>query len=206
MYEFAAPDKRRPVVILSRQAVIPLLRTVMVAPITSTVHGVPSEVVVGPEHGLKRSSAINLDHVQTVDKARLRSFVAHLPRRHGAGLQRCGRNGLHGLTRPSRGSVGTGLVGRQLLGSVVLQRSRPKWTRNSWWCVQKGLPTTFCGRQPEQQRPSRCGPASAGADEGDLAAHRLAVGDDREHLGAPGTAAARSDAVEGAQVASSCGA
>ena len=79
MYEFAAPDKRRPVVILSRQAVIPLLRTVMVAPITSTVHGVPSEVLVGPEHGLKRSSAINLDHVQTVDKARLHHFVAHLP-------------------------------------------------------------------------------------------------------------------------------
>ena len=79
MYAFAAPDKRRPVVILSRQAVIPLLRTVMVAPITSTVHGVPSEVAVGPEHGLKRTSAINLDHVQTVDKARLESFVAHLP-------------------------------------------------------------------------------------------------------------------------------
>ncbi len=78
MYEFAAPDKQRPVVILSRQTVIPLLRTVMVAPITSMVHGVPSEVLVGPEHGLKRSSAINLDHVQTVDKARLQNFVAHL--------------------------------------------------------------------------------------------------------------------------------
>lgn len=79
MYEFAAPDKRRPVVVLSRQAVIPLLRTVMVAPITPTVRGVPSEVLVGPEHGLERSSAVNLDHVQTVDKARLHHFVAHLP-------------------------------------------------------------------------------------------------------------------------------
>ena len=78
MYEFDSPDKRRPVVILSRQAVIPLLRTVMVAPITSTVHGVPSEVLVGTEHGLKRTSAINLDHVQTVDKQRLTKFVAHL--------------------------------------------------------------------------------------------------------------------------------
>jgi mRNA interferase MazF len=78
MYEFAAPDKRRPVVILSRQAVIPLLRTVMVAPITSTVHGVPSEVLLGVEHGLKRTSAINLDHVQTVDKARLSRFIVHL--------------------------------------------------------------------------------------------------------------------------------
>lgn len=80
MYEFAAPDKRRPVVILSRQAVIPLLGTVIVAPITSAIHGVPSEVPVGPEQGLKRASAINLDHVQTVDKQRLRQFVAHLGR------------------------------------------------------------------------------------------------------------------------------
>ena len=80
MYEFPSPDKRRLVVILSRQAVIPLLSTVMVAPITSTVHDVPSEVLVGPEHGLKRASAINLDHVQTVDKHRLRQFVAHLGR------------------------------------------------------------------------------------------------------------------------------
>jgi mRNA interferase MazF len=78
MYQFAAPDKRRPVVILSRQAVIPLLGTVIVAPITSTVHGVPSEVLVGLEHGLKRASAINLDHVQTVDKQRLKQYVAHL--------------------------------------------------------------------------------------------------------------------------------
>ena len=80
MYEFSAPDKRRPVVILSRQAVIPLLRTVMVAPITSAVHGVPSEVPVGPDQGLKGTSAINLDHVQTVDKHRLTHFVAHLGR------------------------------------------------------------------------------------------------------------------------------
>ncbi len=78
MYQFAKPDKRRPVVILSRPAVIPLLGTVIVAPITSAVHGVPSEVLVGPEHGLKRASAINLDHVQTVDKQRLKQYVAHL--------------------------------------------------------------------------------------------------------------------------------
>jgi mRNA-degrading endonuclease toxin of MazEF toxin-antitoxin module len=51
---------------------------VIVAPITSAVHGVPSEVLVGPEHGLKRSSAINLDHVQTDDKQQLKQFVAHL--------------------------------------------------------------------------------------------------------------------------------
>ena len=71
MYAFRAPDKRRPVLVLSRQDVIGLLHAVMVAPITSTVHGAPSEVIVGPAEGLKHESAINLDHVQTVEQARL---------------------------------------------------------------------------------------------------------------------------------------
>ena len=74
-YRFKAPDKRRPVLILSRQEVIPLLHTVMVAPITSTRRGAPSEVPVGVAEGLKRDSAVNLDHVQTVERARLVSFV-----------------------------------------------------------------------------------------------------------------------------------
>ena len=78
MYAFKEPDKLRPVVILSRQSVIPLLRTVLVAPITSTIHGVPSEVIVDVEHGLKHPSAVNLDHVQTVDRARLKRYVGHL--------------------------------------------------------------------------------------------------------------------------------
>ena len=75
MYRFKAPDKRRPVLVLSRPEVIELLHTVMVAPITSTIHGAPSEVVVGPEHGLKQQSAVNLDHVQTVERARLVVYV-----------------------------------------------------------------------------------------------------------------------------------
>jgi len=78
MFAFKAPDKQRPVVVLSRQSVIPLLRTVLVAPITSAIHGVPSEVIVGIEHGLKHPSAVNLDHVQTIDRSRLRRFLGHL--------------------------------------------------------------------------------------------------------------------------------
>ena len=64
LYTFKPPDKRRPVLILSRPDVIPLLSTVMVAPITSTIHGAPSEVLVGIDTGLKTESAVNLDHVQ----------------------------------------------------------------------------------------------------------------------------------------------
>jgi len=75
MLEFPPPDKRRPVLILTRPEVIELLRTVMVAPITSSIRGAPSEVIVGVDEGLKRDSAINLDHVQTVQKSRLKQFV-----------------------------------------------------------------------------------------------------------------------------------
>lgn len=58
-YRSKAPDKRRPVLVLSRLEVIPLLHTVMVAPVTSTRRGAPSEVHVGVDEGLKRESAVN---------------------------------------------------------------------------------------------------------------------------------------------------
>jgi mRNA interferase MazF len=74
-FVFSRPDKRRPVLVLTRSEVIELLHTVMVAPITSTIRGAPSEVIVGVEEGLKRDSAINLDHVQTVEKSKLNRFV-----------------------------------------------------------------------------------------------------------------------------------
>lgn len=77
-YRFKAPDKRRPVLILSRQEVIPLLHTVMVAPVTSTRRGAPSEVLVSTDEGLKHDSAVNLDHIQTVERARLVSYVGSL--------------------------------------------------------------------------------------------------------------------------------
>jgi mRNA interferase MazF len=78
LYCFESPDKRRPVLVLTRPEVIELLPTVMVAPITSTIRGAPSEVLVGVEEGLKHESAINLDHVQTVPQARLRHFIGSL--------------------------------------------------------------------------------------------------------------------------------
>ena len=77
-YRFSAPDKRRPVVVLTRQDVLPMLRTAIVAPITSTIRGLPSEVVVGTDEGLKHDSAINLDHVQTVEQRSLHGFVGTL--------------------------------------------------------------------------------------------------------------------------------
>jgi len=56
LYTSGSPDKRRPVLVLSRQKAISLLRTVLVAPITSSAHGAPSEVQVGIEEELKNDS------------------------------------------------------------------------------------------------------------------------------------------------------
>jgi mRNA interferase MazF len=80
LYHFKTPDKRRPVLVLSRSEVIPLLHTVMVAPITSAIRGAPSEVLVGVKEGLKKTSAINLDHVQTVEQARLTTYLGEVGR------------------------------------------------------------------------------------------------------------------------------
>lgn len=78
MYAFGAPDKRRPVLVITRQEVISLIHTVMVAPITSAIRGAPSEVIVGVDEGLKHPSAVNLDHVQTVDQVKLVRRLGHV--------------------------------------------------------------------------------------------------------------------------------
>lgn len=78
LYRFAAPDKRRPVVVLSRDAALRLLRTAIVAPITTAIHCLPSEVQVGIPEGLKVPSAINLDHLYTVSQDDLRQWLGQL--------------------------------------------------------------------------------------------------------------------------------
>jgi mRNA interferase MazF len=77
-YEFKRPDKQRPILVLSRPEAIAVLHTVIVAPITSTIRGLPSEVVIGTTEGLKHDSAVNLDHIQTVERARLSRYLGHL--------------------------------------------------------------------------------------------------------------------------------
>lgn len=77
-YRFARPDKQRPVVILTRDSILEYLGEVSVAPITTTVRGIASEVRLGAEDGVPRECAVNLDHVQTVAKGRLGALVATL--------------------------------------------------------------------------------------------------------------------------------
>lgn len=75
MYTFDAPDKRRPVVVLSRQILLDVLETAIVVPITTTLHGSPTEVELGIEDGLKAVSCANLANIQTVLKRNLTRYV-----------------------------------------------------------------------------------------------------------------------------------
>ena len=78
LYLFAPPDKKRPVVVLTRDSAIAYLSTVTVAPITSTLRGVPSEVLLNQDDGMKATCAVNLHNAVTVSQQRLGRRVAHL--------------------------------------------------------------------------------------------------------------------------------
>jgi mRNA interferase MazF len=77
-YKFSHPDKRRPVVILTRDSIIEHLGAVTIALVTSTIRDIPSEVNLGLENGMPRACAINCDHLQTVPKAKIGSLIATL--------------------------------------------------------------------------------------------------------------------------------
>ncbi|MEI2692959.1 MAG: type II toxin-antitoxin system PemK/MazF family toxin [Anaerolineae bacterium] len=79
-YTFDAPDKRRPVLILTRNSAISFLTGLTVAPLTSTVRDIPSEVLLTPEDdGVPTLCAVNLDNVQTIPKQKIGELITTLP-------------------------------------------------------------------------------------------------------------------------------
>ena len=80
-YRFAPPDKRRPVLVLTRDSVIPFLGEVTVASITSRIRDIPSEVILSVNAGLPRDCAVNCDHLQTVQRSRIGALIVTLPSR-----------------------------------------------------------------------------------------------------------------------------
>ncbi len=70
-YRFARADKKRPVLILTRDSALEFLGEVTVAPITTTIREIPTEIMLTTADGMPRECAINLDHVQTVSSARV---------------------------------------------------------------------------------------------------------------------------------------
>ena len=90
-YRFTQPDKRRPVLVLTRNAVIEYLGEVTVAPITSTIRDIPSEVCLDQPDGVPKACAVNCDHIQTVSKSKVGSLITTLSRGRMAEVARAVR-------------------------------------------------------------------------------------------------------------------
>ncbi|NOY58192.1 MAG: type II toxin-antitoxin system PemK/MazF family toxin [Calditrichaeota bacterium] len=80
-YKFRSPDKKRPVLILTRTSAIKFLGEITIAPITSTVRDIPTEIILDESDGMKTTCAVNLDHIQTISKVKIGSYITKLSER-----------------------------------------------------------------------------------------------------------------------------
>lgn len=80
-YTFKTPDKRRPVLILTRNSAIAVLNAVTIAPITSVIRSIPTEIILTEEDGMPNTCAANFDNIQTVPKSNIGDLVARLTAR-----------------------------------------------------------------------------------------------------------------------------
>lgn len=78
-YTFALPDKRRPILILTRDDVLEYLNEIIVVPITRTIRGLATEVVLTPDDGMPVVSALNFDHVALAQRQRIGALICTLP-------------------------------------------------------------------------------------------------------------------------------
>ena len=77
-YKFIQPDKKMPVLILTRDSVLEYLGEVTVAPVTNTVRDIPSEIFLSKGDGMPRECAVNCDHLQTVSKGKIGPLITSL--------------------------------------------------------------------------------------------------------------------------------
>ena len=78
-YKFSKPDKKRPVLLLTRDSAYEYLGDVMIAPITTRLREIPTQVELSRDEGMPRDCAIGFDHLQTVQKVRLGPLITTLP-------------------------------------------------------------------------------------------------------------------------------
>ena len=74
-YKFQSPEKKRPVLILTRDSILEYLGEATVAPITTTIRDISSEVFLSTSDGMPRDCVINFDHIQTVSKGEIGSVI-----------------------------------------------------------------------------------------------------------------------------------
>ena len=87
-YTFRNPDKRRPVLILTRDEVIGHLNEVIVVPATRTIRSLTTEVVLTPDDGMPVTCALNFDHVSLAQRDRITSLICVLPDSRWPEIQR----------------------------------------------------------------------------------------------------------------------
>jgi len=80
-YTFRLPDKRRPVMILTRNEVIGSLNELIVVPATRTVRGLASELVLTQDDGMPVTCALNFDHLSLAQQGRMGPLICTLPGR-----------------------------------------------------------------------------------------------------------------------------
>jgi mRNA interferase MazF len=77
-YTFRLPDKRRPVLVLTRDEVIDRLKQIIVAPVTRTVRGLRTEVLLTEHDGMPAVCALNFDHIALGKRERFGSVLCTL--------------------------------------------------------------------------------------------------------------------------------
>ena len=77
-----ADDKHRPVLIVTRSEAIPVLTRILVAPITRTVRGIPTELRLGPDDGLQVDCAASFDNRQPIRTSFLTERISSIQSRH----------------------------------------------------------------------------------------------------------------------------
>ncbi len=87
-YTFALPDKRRPVLILTRNEVIDHLNEFIVVPVTRTIRGLATEVILTPDDGMPVVSALNFDHLALAQRQRIGAMLCSLPEERWTELRR----------------------------------------------------------------------------------------------------------------------
>ncbi|WP_019876875.1 type II toxin-antitoxin system PemK/MazF family toxin [Sporichthya polymorpha] len=71
-------DKVRPAVVLTRETVLPRMANITVAPVISTIRGLSTEVLVGPENGLDHECVISCDNITTVPTSAVQGRIGYL--------------------------------------------------------------------------------------------------------------------------------
>jgi mRNA interferase MazF len=78
-FRFDRPDKRRPVLVLGRRAAVPALSQIVVVPFSTSIRGLPGEVVLDERDGMAVRSTLKVEWIRAVDRGSVGSRIAALP-------------------------------------------------------------------------------------------------------------------------------